>query len=78
MGSSKIRGYETGSSDQGLAGKNLGMATKYLEEISCAIRGAPKDPFFGQPTTDECGWHAFGALVQVIAGLLDHIETMDY
>lgn len=49
--------------------RHLGMATRYMDEISQAIKS--KDSKF---STDELGWHAFGAAVQALAGILQHIE----
>jgi len=49
--------------------RHLGMATRYMDEISRAIKS--KDSKF---STDELGWHAFGAAVQALAGILQHIE----
>jgi len=49
--------------------RHIGMATHYMDEISRAIKS--KDSKF---STDELGWHAFGAAVQAIAGILQHIE----
>lgn len=50
--------------------RHLGMATRYLEEIGRAIQSGKSDY-----TTDELGWHAFGAVVQALAGILQHIEN---
>ena len=50
--------------------RHLGVATRYLEEISRAIQSGKS-----HYTTDELGWHAFGAVVQALAGLLQHIEN---
>ena len=50
--------------------RNLGMATRYMEEISRAIKSGKSDY-----STDEFGWHAFGSAIQAIAGILQHIEN---
>jgi hypothetical protein len=54
--------------------RKLEMATRYMDEIARAIGGNPLDPEFPQPTYDQFGWHAFGAAIQAIAGLLAHLE----
>jgi len=54
--------------------RQLGMATRYMDEIGCALAGKPKDQFNEPETFDEFGWHAFGAAIQAIAGLLMHLE----
>jgi hypothetical protein len=54
--------------------RNLGMATRYMDEIGRKIGGNPLDPNSPQPTFDEFGWHAFGAAVQAIAAILAHLE----
>jgi hypothetical protein len=52
--------------------RNLGMATRYLDEIGQAIEtGKGERPAF---TVEQLGWHAFGAALQAIAGLLGHLE----
>lgn len=52
--------------------RNLGMATRYLNEISRAV-----DSGESKYTYDELGWHAFGAVVQAIAGIIQHFEQTD-
>jgi len=56
--------------------RKLGGATKYLDEIGRAVGGNPVDAEFSQPTFDEFGWHAFGAAIEAIAGLLEHLEQV--
>jgi hypothetical protein len=58
------------------AGRKLMMATHYLDEIGRAVGGRALDPEFPQPGFDQLGWHAFGAAVQAIAGLLTHLEQV--
>ena len=50
--------------------RHLGMATRYLEEISRAIESG-----HSEYSIDELGWHAFSATVQAFAGILQHIEN---
>ncbi|MBI5864116.1 MAG: hypothetical protein HZB38_06380 [Planctomycetes bacterium] len=50
--------------------RNLGIATKYLDEISKALTSNAHQQGF-----DELGWHAFGASVLALAGILTHLEA---
>ena len=53
--------------------RTLGISLRYIGEVGSNVESGESDY-----STDELGWHAFGAAVGVIGGLLDHLQQQGY